>query len=252
MGISMALFMALRKGPLQMTAVVLFRPQKSVVRRALALGIPVFLERVCFSCGQLIVTHMVAGLGNIALAANHVAVTAEAISYLPAQGGSFAATAAVGQAIGGNQPVLARRYGVLSGRIGMCSGLLAGIFLFFCAEPLAGRFSSDPEVIALAADMLRIVAVSEPLYGLSIVLGGVLRGAGDSRTPFLIVLVGVWAVRLPLGPILLVRCGLGLAAIWIAMVADLMLRGVLCQFFVCKINWPRRAALVSGKPTTKS
>ena len=91
MGISMALFMALRKGPLQMTAVVLFRPQKSVVRRALALGIPVFLERACFSCGQLIVTHMVAGL-----AANHVAVTAEAISYLPAQGGSFAATAAVG------------------------------------------------------------------------------------------------------------------------------------------------------------
>lgn len=107
-------------------------------------------------------------------------------------------------------------------------------------------------MIALAADMLRIVAVSEPLYGFSIVLGGVLRGAGDSRTPFLIVLVGVWAVRLPLGPILLVRCGLGLAAIWIAMVADLMLRGVLCQFFVCKINWPRRAALVSGKPTTKS
>ena len=118
MGISMALFMALRKGPLQMTAVVLFRPQKSVVRRALALGIPVFLERACFSCGQLIVTHMVAGLGNIALAANHVAVTAEAISYLPAQGVSFAATASVGQAIGGNQPVLARRYGVLSGRIG--------------------------------------------------------------------------------------------------------------------------------------
>lgn len=89
-------------------------------------------------------------------------------------------------------------------------------------------------MIALAADMLRIVAVSEPLYGLSIVLGGVLRGAGDSRTPFLIVLVGVWAVRLPLGPILLVRCGLDLAAIWIAMVADLMLRGVLCQFLSAK------------------
>lgn len=167
-----------------MTAVVLFRPQKSVVRRALALGIPVFLERACFSCGQLIVTHMVAGLGNIALAANHVAVTAEAISYLPAQGVSFAATAAVGQAIGGNQPVLARRYGVLSGRIGLCSGLLAGIFLFFCAEPLAGLFSSDPEVIALAADMLRIVAVSEPLYGLSIVLGGVLEGLGTAARHF--------------------------------------------------------------------
>lgn len=54
--------------------------------------------------------------------------------------------------------------------------------------------------IALAADVLRIVAILESLYGLSIVLGDVLRGAGDSRTPFLIVLMGVWAVRLPLGP----------------------------------------------------
>ena len=72
----MALFMALRKGPLQMTAVVLFRPQKSVVRWALALGIPVFLERACFSCGQLIVTHMVAGLGNIALAADMLRIVA--------------------------------------------------------------------------------------------------------------------------------------------------------------------------------
>lgn len=118
----------------------------------------------------------------------------------------------------------------------MCSGLLAGIFLFFCAEPLAGRFSSDPEVIALAADMLRIVAVSEPLYGLSIVLGGVLRGAGDSRTPFLIVLVGVWAVRRRLVPYSL------FGAVWALPPSGLPWLRILC----CEVSC---ASFLSAKST---
>ena len=220
--------------------------QPAVVRRALSLGTPVFLERACFSCGQLFMTRLVTSLGNVSLAANHVAVTAEAISYLPAQGVSFAATAVVGQTVGGNRPALARQYGRLSGQIGLASGFLAGILLFTLAHPLAGIFSPDQDVISLAAQMLQIVAISEPLYGLSIVLGGVLRGTGDSRTPFFTILIGMWAVRMPLAPILVFGFGFGLSAVWIAMVADLMLRGILCQIFVSKINWERLSSLVSG------
>ena len=209
MGLSMMVYMALHKSALQLTPDGPYCPQPAVVRRALSLGTPVFLERACFSCGQLFMTRLVTSLGNVSLAANHVAVTAEAISYLPAQGVSFAATAVV-------------------------------------AHPLAGIFSPDQDVISLAAQMLQIVAISEPLYGLSIVLGGVLRGTGDSRTPFFTILIGMWAVRMPLAPILVFGFGFGLSAVWIAMVADLMLRGILCQIFVSKINWERLSSLVSG------
>ena len=246
MGLSLMVYMTLHKSTLQLVPDGPYCPQPAVVRRALSLGAPVFLERACFSCGQLFMTRLVTSLGNVSLAANHVAVTAEAISYLPAQGVSFAATAVVGQAVGGNRPALARQYGRLSGRIGLASGFLAGILLFTLAHPLAGIFSPDQDVISLAAQMLQIVAISEPLYGLSIVLGGVLRGTGDSRTPFFTILIGMWAVRMPLAPILVFGFGFGLSAVWIAMVADLMFRGILCQIFVSKINWERLSSLVSG------
>ena len=128
-------------------------------------------------------------------------------------------------------------------------GLLLGQVV---ARPILVLIHTPEEILDLAVQYLRIYCLGYPALLVYDFGSAILRSKGDSRRPFLIVLVGVWAVRLPLGPILLVRCGLGLAAIWIAMVAALMLRGVLCQFFVCKINWPRRAALVSGKPTTKS
>lgn len=109
--------------------------------------------------------------------------------------------------------------------------------MFCLAVPLSALFTPDGEVIDLAAAMLRIVAISEPLFGLSIVLSGVLRGAGDSRSPFLIVLFGMWGVRMIMAPVLLYGFHLQLSAIWIAMVADLMVRGILCWIRVRRMNW---------------
>lgn len=111
----------------------------------------------------------------------------------------------------------------------LLSGGAAGILLFFCAAPLAAIFSPDPDVIELAADMLRIVAISEPLFGLSIVLSGVMRGAGNTRLPFLVVLSGMWGVRIILTPVLLFCAHMELAGVWVAMIADLMFRGILCE-----------------------
>ena len=77
--------------------------------------------------------------------------------------------------------------------------------------------------------MLRIVAISEPLFGLSIVLSGVMRGTGNTRLPFLVVLSGMWGVRVILTSVLLFYAHMELAGVWVAMIADLMFRGVLCE-----------------------
>lgn len=229
MGFCCILLLFRRSGPVNLELKVSYRPDFAIIRQAVHLGIPAALERGAICSGQLLITRMVASLGNVALAANHVAVTAEAISYLPATGVSFAATTLVGQAYGGGKYSLARQFGKISGWIGLLSGGAAGIILFVCATPLAGIFSPDPDVIELAADMLRIVAVSEPLFGLSIVLSGVLRGAGNTRLPFLVVLSGMWGVRVILTPVLLFYAHMELAGVWVAMVADLMFRGILCE-----------------------
>lgn len=236
-GLCAILILFFRDSPVKLSFSIPLRPDSKILCRALRLGIPVGLERVTISSGQLIMTGLVTSLGNLALAANHVAVTAEGISYLPAQGISFAATALVGQSVGANSPKDSRSFSSAAGWIGLWSGCLGGLFLFFLATPLAQIFSSDPAVIALAADMLRIVAISEPLFSLSIVLSGVLRGLGNTRFPFVVVLMGMWCVRLPLALLLIGRIPTGLAGAWLAMVADLIVRGVLCYLRIRKLDF---------------
>ena len=205
-----------------------FKPDREIIHRALELGVPTALEHATVSAGQIVVTRINATLGTVALAADHVAVTAEGLSYMPADGISYAATALVGQSYGAQEFEDAHRFGKLSGLTGLAFSTVMGIMLFIFATPLANIFSSDPAVIELAAQMLRIVAIAEPLFGVAIVMSGALRGLGDTRFPLVISLIGMWGVRCVLAPTLVFGFKIGLAGSWIAMVCDLCVRGLLC------------------------
>ena len=92
---------------------------------------------------------------------------------------------------------------------------------------MASLFTRDEEVIRRAAAVLRMVALSEPFYGVTIVLEGSLQGAGNTRMPFLFNVIGMWGVRI-VGTFLLVRVlGYGLTAAWGAMIAHNLLLFIL-------------------------
>lgn len=205
-----------------------FRPDKTIIKRALELGIPNALEHATVSAGQVFITRINASLGTTALAAAHVAITAEGLSYMPADGISYAATALVGQSYGAGEYKNAKKYGALSGWAGFFCSTFMGLLLFIFATPLSAIFSSDSGVISLSADMLRIVAVCEPLFGVSIVLSGALRGLGDTRVPMFISLAGMWLIRCTTAPLFVYVLGTGLAGSWYAMVLDLCFRGLFC------------------------
>ena len=86
----------------------------------------------------------------------------------------------------------------------------------------------DPSVRTLAAQVLRIELLAEPLFGVSIVAAGALRGAGDTFVPSLMNLGSIWIVRLGLAMILVKS--LGLHGMWIAMAVELCVRGCLMLY----------------------
>lgn len=229
-GLILLLIIFRRKSPYQIHLKESYRPDKAVISRAVRLGTPVLLERLLMSGGQVFMTRMVSGLGTVALAANHVAVTAEGISYMPAFGVSFAATTMVGQSLGAKNLDDAQAYGRLSGWMGTLLSTFMGIILFVFSVPLSTLFSSDPAVIALSARMLRLVAFAEPMFGLSIVLSGALRGAGDTRYPMFVSLLCMIGLRCTLAPFFIFVLHMDLAAVWLAMDIDLIARGILCFF----------------------
>jgi Na+-driven multidrug efflux pump len=89
-----------------------------------------------------------------------------------------------------------------------------------------------------------VVAFALPALATINVLSGALRGAGDTRWPWVIVVCGYLAVRLPLTYLLATPAtgeglGWGLYGAWIAMFADLCVRGVLVAARFLQGSWSR-------------
>lgn len=236
-GIGLALLLFLRRSPLQIRRTDSFRPQWSIMKDAVRLGIPAATERIMMALGRIASTRMITGLGTLALAANQLTSTAESICYLPAYGFSAAGTTLVAQCIGGKKNELAYRYGKWCDRLGIGCMLVASALMYLLASPMIDLFIDDAETIALGARMLRIAAFSEPMLATSLVLAGVMRGAGDTKHPLYISLLGMWVIRIPLAYALIHLANWGLEAIWVSMIADWAVEAVLFQVRFRRKRW---------------
>ena len=174
---------------------------------------------------QVAATTIIAPLGAVAIAAHSFAVTAESLCYMPGYGIGAAATTLVGRNIGAGKHAEAKRCGnICTAMGGVFMGVTGAVMMLIC--PLVFRMlTPDAEVRTLAAQVLRIGLLAEPLYGVSIVAAGALRGAGDTLVPSLMNLASIWGVRLGLALVLTPR--FGLRGMWTAMAVELCVRGLL-------------------------
>lgn len=209
---------------------------KSELKKAVKIGGPVALENIIMNSAQIRITTIVAPLGAISIAANSFAISAEAFCYMPAYGVAIAATTLIGQSIGANRKKLAGRFGYFVTGIGMIAMVGMGVLLYVLAPWMMRLLSPDPAIQALGTEVLRIEAFAEPLFAASIVIGGVFRGAGKTLGPTVMNLISMWAIRIPLATYFAPK--IGLRGVWIAMCAELMIRGIL--FLVMLVVWKKR------------
>jgi MATE family multidrug resistance protein len=188
-------------------------PTWGVARRVLGLGIPSAVEQVLLSTGFLVLTILVAGLGTATLAAQRIAVSALSFSFLPGIGFGLAATALVGQSIGAGRLDAAAGVGRIATTWAIAWMSAFGALLLLAATPIMRLFSTDPEVIAIGAAGLRVMALTQPFWAVRMAGSGALRGTGDTRFPLIIGSAGVW-VAVALVWVMLRTVGGGLPAVW--------------------------------------
>ncbi len=221
----MAYFCCVRKGPLRLVGCERSRFDGAIVKNAFKIGAPVAVQELAMNGAMVAATVIIAPLGSVAIAANSFAVTAESLCYMPGYGVGMAAASLVGRSIGAGDEKLAKRYGNIC--VSMGAALMAGtglLMMLIC--PLVFRLlTPDAAVRALATRVLRLELFAEPLFGVSIVAAGALRGTGDTLVPSLLNLGSIWIVRIGLALLLVPR--LGLLGMWIAMTVELCVRGLL-------------------------
>jgi putative MATE family efflux protein len=190
-------------------------PDWSVARQLLKIGVPAAVEQMLMSSAFLVMTTVVGHLGTLTLAAQRVAMNAMSLSFLPGLGFSIAATALVGQSVGAKRPAEGQAAARIATRWAMIwMGTLGVIFLIF-APQIMGFFSDDPDVVAIGAAGLRMVALTQPFWALGMVNGGALRGTGNTQFPLRVNAIGVWAA-VGLGAFFVNYISPSLSAVWAA------------------------------------
>lgn len=209
--------------------------RKAILSHMVRIGLPMGFEHIAICGAMILSTRIIAPLGTAAMAANSIAVTAESICYMPGYGIANAATTLVGQSIGAGRKTLAKSFSNLSTLLGCLIMTGAGILMYFACPLIFRMLTPDMQVQQLATDVLRIELFAEPLFAASIVASGALRGAGDSLVPCLLNLASIWGVRLTLSVLLVGQ--FGLSGVWVAMCAELCVRGILLVYLQQRFRW---------------
>ena len=208
-----------------------FRPDWQILRPCLKVAMPNMLQRFGTSLGYVAFASMINALGDVATAAHTIANTVESAFYIPGYGMQTAAATLAGNAYGARDRQRLNELARMFIPIEVILMILSGGALFVAAPSLMSIFSKSPEVIDLGTTVLRMVAVSEPCYGFSIIIEGMMLGVGNTKEPFFYNILGMWGIRI-VGTFLCTYVfGGGLVAAWGCMIAHNLL--LFALFFIC-------------------
>ena len=213
------------------------RPDGAVLAPCLRVAFPNMLQRFGTSLGYVAFAAMINALGEISTAAHTVANTVESAFYIPGYGMQAAAATLTGNCLGAGDEKKRRGLARLIILLEVGLMVLSGSLLFAFAPAMAGIFSKDPAVIALGSTVLRMVACSEPIYGVSIVIEGMLQGAGKTKVPFVVNILGMWGVRILGTWICTTRLGFGLISAWGCMIGHNLLLFALFLVYYLRGRW---------------
>lgn len=214
-----------------------YRDKKFTMKGSLELvkfAIPTSFEMSFWQFASIIITRAVLTYGETAYAAYQLGLQAEAISFMPAAGFGIAASTFIGQAIGGRDRPLARKYFYHLVKISILVTSFAAILLLVFPKIIMRALSGDLDVISIGAVYLFVMGLVQIPQNLAGLINGALRGAGHPREAMLTVGIGLWLVRIPLVLLLTYTFKANIYWIWIVMGFDLVVRFYLSLYVLKK------------------
>ena len=213
------------------------RPDPEILKPCMKVAFPNMLQRFGTSLGYVAFASMINSLGDVSTAAHTIANTVESLFYIPGYGMQTAAATLAGNAYGARDRQKMKDLASMFIPIEILLMIFSGGMLFIFAEPLMGLFSKSAAVIGLGTTVLRMVAVSEPFYGFSIIIEGMMQGVGRTKAPFVYNIIGMWMVRIVGTFIFTQLLGFGLVAAWACMIAHNLLIFALFMISYIRGSW---------------
>ena len=212
-------------------------PDMEILRPCLKVAFPNMLQRFGTSLGYVFFASMINSLGDISTAAHTIANTVESAFYIPGYGMQTAAATLAGNALGAKDNQRMKELARTIIFIEVVLMIISGGLLFIFAPAMMQLFTQDTTVIVLGSTVLRMVALSEPFYGVSIIIEGILQGVGKTVTPFVYNILGMWGIRIVGTFICTQLLGFGLVSAWACMITHNLLLFVMFLVHYLRGRW---------------
>ncbi len=188
------------------------------------ISLPLMAERFVMGVASVVIASTVASLGTIAVASNSLAGTIESFCFMPGFAFQSAATTLIGQSLGAERPDLGEKYVATCIKMASVLMRIGSTLMFIFSPQLMTLFTPDPQVIKTGSELVKLLALIQVPYMISMIHSGALRGAGDTKVPFYMTLFSMWCVRV-LGATIFIRVlGLGIHWVIVAMNTDNVVR----------------------------
>jgi MATE family multidrug resistance protein len=158
---------------------------------------------------------IIARMGDASMAASQAMIQLLSLSFMQAFGISIASGALVGRYVGAADLASAERSHWSAMKLGLALATVVAVLFVSLPDVLLGVFTTDAQVLVLGRPLLALGAVFQLIDAVGIIAGGSLRGAGDTRWPFVVQASLAWAVRLPLVYLLAVVLAGGVTGAWL-------------------------------------
>lgn len=197
---------------------------KETVKSIMSISSSSFVEQICMRVGFLVTTMLVASLGTIAFATHQICMNIVNLSFTFGDGLGIGASALVGQNLGAKRPDLATIYSKTIQRIALTVGAILFILFIGGRYFLVGLFTNDDSIIQMGGKIMIIMAMMSPVQTVSVVIGGTLRGAGDTKFVAYSSLISIGIVRPLTTWLFCYPLGFGILGAWFSFMTDQCLR----------------------------
>ena len=168
------------------------------IQRYLRTSLPIGGQWVLDMSAFALFATLVARMGDVSMAANQALLNLLSFTFMLAYGISIACSTLVGRYVGAGELEAAERSYHTALKLGLGLALIVSMLFVTIPGPLFRIFTEDPGVLALGGSLLLLAAAFQLVDALGIVVGGALRGAGDTRWPFVVQTSLAWGLRVPL------------------------------------------------------
>lgn len=214
---------------------------KAIFRKSLKIGLPTGLQQTFVSMGMLAITRIVNGFGTDVIAAYSAAGRLDSIAGMPAMNFGAALSTFVGQNLGANKPDRVKQGLKATFMMSGALALITSLFVILFRHQLIHLFTEDAAVISIGAQYLVIVSSFYIFFSSMFVIGGVMRGAGDTLIPMFISLFALWAIRIPAAWIM--SRYFGVAGIWWSIPMAWFIGMTLSYLYYLKGNWKKKVVV---------